>query len=81
MMVVTHYDSSGRCCKLPVYCRFFDIGTRNIQIAVAMMKDLNIDVVGRSVGGTSGRKILFNTETGMVRQNLIAENSCNTPKK
>ena len=49
----------------------FHVGTRNIQIALDMLKDMNIPVIGQSVGGVSGRKIQFNTHTGMIKQSLI----------
>ena len=54
----------------------FHVGIRNIQIALDMLKDENIPVVGKSVGGDSGRKIQFNTQTGMIRQSLIVKDKC-----
>ena len=54
----------------------FHVGNRNIQIALDMLKDANIPVIGKSIGGVSGRKIIFNTHTGMVRQSLILKNNC-----
>lgn len=54
----------------------FYVGNRNIQIALEMIKDAGIPVLGRSLGGRSGRKIIFDTVTGMVRQNLIIKNNC-----
>lgn len=49
----------------------FFIGERNIKIALEMLDELNVPVMGKSVGGKLGRKILFNTETGEVRQKFI----------
>ena len=54
----------------------FHVGSRNIQIALDMLKDANIPVIGKSIGGVSGRKIIFNTHTGMVRQSLILKKNC-----
>ncbi|MCP4311673.1 MAG: chemotaxis protein CheD [Bacteroidetes bacterium] len=54
----------------------FHIGPRNIQIAFEMLKDLNIPVIGKSVGGSTGRKIQFDTHTGKVRQSMIVKNNC-----
>lgn len=44
----------------------FNIGERNIMIAEDMLQENRISVVGRDVGGSSGRKVLFRTETGEV---------------
>ncbi len=49
----------------------FNIGERNINIAFQVLKDLNIQIAGNSVGGKYGRKIQFNTETGIVLQKFI----------
>jgi len=44
----------------------FGIGARNISIAVDMLGRHGIEIQRRSVGGTQGRKIIFNTGTGQV---------------
>jgi chemotaxis protein CheD len=44
----------------------FKIGQRNIEIAEQMLREKNISIVSRSVGGNHGRKIRFNTQTGVV---------------
>ena len=49
----------------------FHIGERNIKIAVELLNEQNISIVGTSVGGQNGRKIIFNTYTGEVMQRLI----------
>lgn len=54
----------------------FHIGSRNIQIALDMLEDANIPVIGKSVGGVSGRKIVFNTHSGLVKQSLILNMNC-----
>ncbi len=55
----------------------FHIGERNIQFAWEQLKELNIRVVSSSVGGKNGRKIIFNTETGEVKQRLVANSQQN----
>ena len=49
----------------------FKIGERNIEIAVKILKENKIKIAGQSVGGNQGRKIRFNTETGVVLMKLI----------
>lgn len=53
----------------------FRIGERNIEMAEKMLKELNIKVSGRSVGGKLGRKIRFNTETGVVLMKFIKKHT------
>ncbi len=47
------------------------IGERNIMVADDMLDKLCIPIIGRSTGGNSGRKIIFNTHTGEVLQCYI----------
>lgn len=49
----------------------FMIGDRNIAVALEMLQELQIRILSQSVGGNQGRKILFSTETGEVKQRLI----------
>jgi chemotaxis protein CheD len=49
----------------------FRIGERNIEIALKMLQEQKIHITAKSVGGTLGRKIRFNTETGVVLMKLI----------
>jgi chemotaxis protein CheD len=49
----------------------FNIGARNIKLAMEMLEELKIPIIGHSVGGKLGRKILFNTETFEIRQKFI----------
>jgi len=41
-------------------------GPRNVEIARAVLKKKGISVISEDVGGTMGRKILFDTHTGHV---------------
>jgi len=43
-----------------------NVGERNIVIAKDMLKETGIPIIGSDLGGVTGRKILFNTETGSV---------------
>lgn len=49
----------------------FNIGERNIEIQSSILSDEGIEVVAASVGGTLGRKLIFDTETGTVRMKFI----------
>jgi chemotaxis protein CheD len=53
----------------------FRIGERNIEMAENMLKEMKISVIGRSVGGKLGRKIRFNTETGVVLMKFIKKSN------
>ncbi len=60
----------------------FHIGERNIQIAIQILGDYKIPIVGKSVGGKLGRKIQFDTISGEVKQKYIpkAETNMVIPK-
>lgn len=49
----------------------FNIGARNIKLAYEMLEELKIPIIGQSVGGKLGRKILFNTDTFEIKQKFI----------
>ena len=51
----------------------FHIGDRNIQIAHEILSEKNIKIAGESVGGTRGRKILYDTATGTIKQIFITK--------
>lgn len=44
----------------------FMIGDRNITLALEMLEEFRIPVVAQDVGGRVGRKIIMNSETGVV---------------
>lgn len=44
----------------------FMIGDRNIMLAFQMLEEYGIPVVAREIGGYVGRKIIMNSETGVV---------------
>lgn len=49
----------------------FNIGNRNIQIAYEMLEEYKISIIAKSVGGKKGRKIQFDTFTGVVLMKVI----------
>ena len=49
----------------------FMIGERNIHLAKDTLHEEGIAIVSSSTGGKLGRKIIFNTETGEVRQKYV----------
>jgi chemotaxis protein CheD len=53
----------------------FNIGARNIKLAFDMLEEMKIPVIGKSISGKLGRKILFNTETFEVKQKFIQKSS------
>jgi chemotaxis protein CheD len=50
------------------------IGQRNVMVAEEMLEERHIPIIGRSTGGNSGRKIIYNTKTGEVLQAYIKSN-------
>jgi chemotaxis protein CheD len=48
-----------------------NIGLRNVEIAFEMLDRMNIPIVGKSVEGEVGRKIVFDTMTGEVRMKFV----------
>lgn len=45
---------------------FMNIGERNIQLAEDVLRNEGIPIASSDTGGNVGRKIIFNTGTGMV---------------
>lgn len=45
----------------------FLVGERNIQVAWELLRELEIPVAGYDVGGVRGRKVVFDTSTGIVQ--------------
>ncbi len=44
----------------------FQIGERNIERAIALLEQRKISIGGKCVGGSAGRKIVFESHTGRV---------------
>ncbi len=51
----------------------FMIGERNIKLAKDILHEEGIPIVSSSTGGKLGRKIIFNTQTGEVRQKYVGK--------
>lgn len=49
----------------------FNIGERNIEIALQLLAEYKIPIIAQSVGGKLGRKIEYNTATGEIRHRFI----------
>jgi chemotaxis protein CheD len=45
---------------------FMNIGERNVQLAEDVLKNEGIPIVSADTGGSVGRKLIFDTGTGMV---------------
>lgn len=43
-----------------------NVGERNIILAMDTLKEMNIPVISKDVGGKTGRKLLYNTGAGTV---------------
>lgn len=43
-----------------------NVGERNIRYAESALEEARIPIIGKDVGGTSGRKLMFVTDTGDV---------------
>ncbi len=61
----------GGARMLKEHSDMFDIGNRNIALAFDMLHKEKIKIVAHSTGGTKGRKLFFDTQTGVVLQRLI----------
>lgn len=50
-----------------------NVGERNAETAQRILNNENIKLVAKSVGGTQGRKIIFDTSTGSVHMRYIQQ--------
>lgn len=55
----------------------FQIGERNIVLAMEALKEGKIPIISQSVGGKLGRKIQYNTQTGAVLHKFIEKQAIN----
>ena len=63
----------GGCNSLYRNNDIFKVGERNITMALEVLKSFDIPVVAKHVGGSFGRKIVFNTSTGKVRMRILSK--------
>ena len=61
----------GGASVLDIDTNLFHVGERNAGVAKSELTALGISIVASSVKGDRGRKIIFNTFTGEVRQKYI----------
>ncbi len=50
---------------------YMNIGERNVLLAQDMLRDENIPIISGDTGGKNGRKLVFNTRTGVVLVKLL----------
>jgi chemotaxis protein CheD len=50
---------------------FMNIGTRNVVLAQDVLRDQRIPVISADTGGQNGRKLLYNTHSGVVLVKLL----------
>ena len=61
----------GGAAVLETSRQVFFIGERNISMAYEFLEKEGVEILAASTGGSKGRKILFNSFTGEVRQKYI----------
>lgn len=49
----------------------FNVGQRNVEMAKKKLMELNVPIVEENIGGSSGRRIVFDLSTGLVRHEII----------
>lgn len=49
------------------------IGDRNAEVAKQVLKEYGIRIVAQSLGGQRGRKIIFDTKTGVVKMKFVGK--------
>ncbi len=58
---------------LKVTSAFMNIGARNVTIAQDILRDERIPIISADTGGQNGRKLLYNTRTGVVLLKLLSK--------
>lgn len=64
----------GGASQFDTRSSLLNVGEKNSTIARSMLEKEHIRIVGSSVGGNQGRKIIFNTFTGTVMMKYIVKN-------
>lgn len=52
---------------------FMQIGQRNVELAKDQLRNENIPIINADLGGKHGRKLVFNTTTGVVLVKLLKQ--------
>jgi chemotaxis protein CheD len=71
----------GGCNSLYKENNFFKVGERNAAIAFEILQDFNIHISAKHVGGSYGRRIIFDTGTGKVKMKLLTESASEINEK
>ncbi len=58
---------------LKVTSSFMNIGARNVVLAQDLLRDERIPIISADTGGQHGRKLLFNTRTGVALIKLLTK--------
>jgi len=61
----------GGAKMLQEQSNIFNIGERNVEVALEIFKREGITIIAASTGGHRGRKIIYNTQTGEVFQKYL----------
>jgi len=56
---------------LKVTSAFMNIGARNVVLAQDVLRDERIPIISADTGGQNGRKLIYNTKTGVVLVKLL----------
>jgi len=56
---------------LKVTSTFMNIGARNVVLAQDLLRDEKIPIISADTGGQNGRKLLYNTRSGVVLVKLL----------
>jgi chemotaxis protein CheD len=59
--------------------QILNVGERNILLAADLLEEEGISVVGLDVGGSSGRKLIFDTRTGVVKVKKLSPALAKSP--
>lgn len=70
--MVAKYFGGGNVLENSI--QILNIGERNIVLAGDILKGEKITVIGRDVGGTTGRKVVFHTSSGDVFVKRLRKN-------
>jgi chemotaxis protein CheD len=62
-LVAKYFGGGG---LLDISTSFLNVGERNIDIAVDILKGEKIAIASRDIGGAHGRKVIFHTDSGDV---------------
>ena len=65
----------GGAMVLQIISSGLSVGDRNIEVALKILKQEGIPIKSRDLGGKLGRKIKFNTHSGVVSVKMLKKNA------